>query len=209
MADQKKADERRKYERVPIESTSKSLEIDVEGHGPALIYDMSYSGAALSQPRIKRVQEVDQIISLVLKTSVDQATIPARVVRANNDVLAVEFKNINVNARVIIDRMVTDRIVGLNMELIDNRHYSVKSDFSFWFHGPKETNLYLWALGSELVKAQLDMGTALLVFENDSFLSENKKTAGVSTSLNNQQIVLKALSIVAAMDHDIKALKDF
>ena len=74
------------------------------------------------------------------------------------------FKKISVPARIIIDRVVTDRIIGLNMSLIDPKHYSEKSDYSFWFHGPKDTNLYLWMPGQVLQKAQLEMADAALVY---------------------------------------------
>ncbi len=201
--------DRRKYQRVLVEPSSKVLSVTLVGYGKTLVFDMSYDGAAFAQPKEKKVSDVDQALVLHLQTDVDEATINATSVRVNDEVVAVHFDKISLEARVIIDRVVTDRIVGLNMNLIDPKHYSGKADFSFWFHGPKDTNLYLWMQGSELIKAQMEMASAAMVFEDDMLLFENKSiTQGVKT-LNNQQIARKILAIVEQIESDLPALTEF
>ncbi len=202
--------DRRKYPRVLVEPSSKNLMVEVVGYGNTLVFDMSYTGAAFAQPKEKKVQNVDEAIELHLKTEIDQSRVRGKVIRVNDEVIAVEFDQIDVPSRIIIDRVVTDRIVGLNMSLIDPKHYSPHADFTFWFHGPRETNLYFWVAEDGLFKAQLDTDIASLIFEEDSFFFENKAVKNVDQPLlNNKQITLKALAIVEQMDMSLKPLEQF
>ncbi len=201
--------DRRKYQRVLVEPSSKILQVTVVDHGPTLVFDMSYEGAAFAQPKEKKIAEVDQPLKLHLKTDVDEATIAAKAVRVSEEVVAVTFKEIGVAARVIIDRVVTDRIVGLNMSLIDPKHYSEQADFSFWFHGPKDTNLYLWMEGENLIKSQFDMAGATMIMDEEMVLFENKKMEEGIPVLNNQQIAEKAAAIAKQIESDLPALITF
>lgn len=199
--------DRRKYKRVLVESSSKEFTFEIIGYGPTVVYDMSYSGAAFAQPKAKSISQLDSELIVHMKTQVDEAKVIAQVVRANEDFVAVEFKDMSASARVIIDRLVTDRIVGLNMNLINTQYYSSQSDFNFWYHGPKETNLYLWTHNNnKIMKAQLDMGSCLLIYEQESFVFENKSSESTVPNLNNQQIARKAFAIIEQMGHDNKAI---
>jgi hypothetical protein len=209
MSRQDSVKDRRKYQRVLVEPSSKILSVTLVGYGKTLVFDMSYEGAALAQPREKKVSDVEKDLVLHLQTEIDEATINAKSVRVNQEVVAVQFDEISVPARVIIDRVVTDRIVGLNTMLIDPKHYSGKSDFSFWFHGPKDTNLYLWVDAERLVKAQMEMANAAMVFEDDMLLFENKSVVDTQNTLNNQQIVRKVQAIIEQMDSDLPAFVEF
>ena len=198
--------DRRKYQRVLVEPSSKILSVEVEGYGKTLVFDMSYEGAAFAQPKERKISDVDEKMVLHLKTEIDEARIQSVAVRVNEEVAAVHFLDISVEARIIIDRVVSDRIVGLNMNLIDPKHYSAKADFNFWFHGPKETNLYLWMEGSKLIKAQMEMSNAAMVFEDDMLLFENKALQEGVKTMNNGQIARKVQSIVKQIETDLPAM---
>ena len=199
--------DRRKYQRVVVDM-SEQLLVEIEGHGEALVFDMSYSGAAISQPQAKAVDSSKEKLQLLLKTTVDKAEVPAKIVRVGEDVIALSFEELSVDARIIIDRVVTDRIVGLNMNLIDPKYYSQKVDFNHWFHGPRDTNLYLWESDNQLDRAQLELDSCSLIYSEEGIFFESKGGKGAKT-LNNQQITRKALAIVEQMDHDIESLSAF
>lgn len=209
MSKNESTKDRRQHQRVLVEPSSKALSVEVVDHGKTLVFDMSYTGAAFAQPLEKKVDDVDQLVRLHLKTEIDEAVVQAKTIRVSDEVVAVEFQDISPTARVIIDRVVTDRIVGLNMTLIDPKHYAGKSDFSYWFHGPKETNLYFWIEGEELIKAQMEMDVAAMVFEDDMLLFENKDLGEGVATLNNQQIARKVHAIVEQMDGNLPALQQF
>lgn len=201
---------RRKYQRVLVEPSDKHLITEIVGYGTSVVFDMSYSGAAFGQPKEKQVQDGEQEITVLLKTPIDEATLKAKVIRATGDMVAVQFVEINVEARIIIDRVVTDRMIGVNMFLIDSRHYSPNADFNFWFHGPKETNLYLWTRNDKLIKAQMELDSSLLFYEDDSFIFEQKFTDNDAIpKMNNQQIAVKALGISQQIEIKLEALNEF
>lgn len=201
---------RRKYQRVLVEPSEKHLITEIVGYGQTVVFDMSYSGAAFGQPKEKPIEAGAQEITVRLKTPLDEAELKAKIIRAGSDLVAVQFVEINVEARIIIDRVVTDRMIGLNMFLIDSRHYSENADFNFWFHGPKETNLYLWCSGDRLVKAQMELDSSLLFYEDDSFIFEQKFTDNDAIpKMNNQQIAVKALGISQQIEIKLDALKEF
>ena len=75
MAKSDSVKDRRKYQRVLVEPSSKVLQVTVTDYGPTLVFDMSYEGAAFAQPKERKVESVDQPIRLHLKTDVDEAAI--------------------------------------------------------------------------------------------------------------------------------------
>ena len=201
--------DRRKYQRVLFEASPQSFSVALEGYGESVVFDMSYSGAALGQPEGKKVEAVGESLKLRLVTDSEEAEVDALIIRATEKVIACEFSDISSTARVIIDRLVTDRIIGLNMQLIDPTHYSPQSDFTHWFHGPKETNLFLWEENGKLLRAQFDLNQSVLIYEEESFFFENKDINRGTDPLNNQQVILKAESIIAQMNSDIKVFQEF
>lgn len=208
MSQKDSVKDRRKYQRVLVEPLSEGLISEIIDYGRTLLFDMSYEGAALAQPKEKKLNSIGHAFILHLKTAVDEAHLKAQVIRANEEVIAVKFVEIDVAARIIIDRVVSDRIIGLNMSLISPKHYSANADFNEWYHGPKETNFYLWQQGRDLVRAQIDLASATLVYEMDSFFFENKELdSKVFPKLNNQQIALKVHAILQQMDTGSAALE--
>ena len=199
--------ERRRYQRVSLPEDLESLFVEVAGHGPCQIFDMSYNGAALSQPSDNPVEDIEKEIKLLLKVQGQSVEIGARPVRLTADRMALAFSEIEAPARLLIDQLVHDPMVGLNMVLIEKKHYSVHSDFSHWFHGPKETNLYFWFEKGQLEKAELDLGTALVFYSAEGFLFENKSQG--EGLLNNGQMARKALAILSQMDASIEPIQIF
>ena len=116
---------------------------------------MSYEGAAFSQPSEKPVPEDQKDIVVHVKTDLDDARIHAEVVRVHEDAVAVKFTDIRVDARLIIDRVVTDRIIGLNMLHVNPRHYIENADYDHWFHGPRTPTSILGHLRKGITKAIL------------------------------------------------------
>ncbi len=202
--------DRRKYPRLPMDNQKKGgLSLQVVDHGPAFFFDMSYKGAALSQPGEKKIAKVGLLITLDLKSDRDRGQLKAKVVRFNDKSLAVHFEDVGATTQVIIDRLVTDRIVGMNMKMMDPKNFGSKSDFDYWFHGPKETNLYFWVKNNSLSKIHFDIAHISILYEDDHLIFENKEgfQAGV-LKLNNRQIALKALSVLQEMDMELPHIRE-
>ena len=203
--------ERRKHQRLPLDNQKEGdLSLQIVDHGPAFFFDMSYRGAALSQPEEKKITQVGQSITLDIKSDRDQGQLKAKVVRFDEKSLAVHFKDVGATTQMIIDRLVTDRIVGMNMKMMKPENFGSQADFDYWFHGPKKTNLYFWTEGDSLSRVHLETGHISILFEEDHFIFENREgfQAGV-LKLNNRQIALKALALIQEMNMEISHVREF
>ncbi len=203
--------DRREYQRLSVNSQNETgISLQVVDYGPAFFFDMSYRGAALSQPQRKKITKVGELITLDLKSSVDHGQLKAKVVRVHDTGVGVHFKDVGPTTQVIIDRLVTDRIVGMNMKRMNPEDFGPQSDFDCWFHGPKGTNIYLWTENDFLSKVHFEMSSVSVIYEDDIFIFENKEgfQAGV-VKLNNQQIARKALAILQEMDMEFPPLLEF
>ena len=130
--------------------------------------------------------------------------------RASSNGLALEFVDVPIDARIFIDRLISDRVIGLNMSLVDPKFYSANASFTHWFHGPKDTNLFLWEEeNGEILKAQFDLHNAVLVFENDAFIFDNKLEGPSMPSIHPQQLLHKALSILNQMHTNLSSVGFF
>ena len=201
-------DDRRKYQRVQFDASPQTLAVTIVGYGGSVVFDMSYSGSALAQPEEKKVVTTGGTVSIHLKSGEIESTVESRVVRCTDKIFAVEFLTVPSDARILIDRLISDRMIGINMNLIDPKHYNTQSGFSHWFHGPKETNLFLWSTNDKLSKAQLDLNNVVLIYEDDSFIFENKGESKGFPALNHQQIMQKALSIISQMHSNVVPLNE-
>ena len=203
--------DRRKHPRLSVNNGEESgISLRIVDYGPAFFFDMSYRGAALSQPKEKKVSRVGELITLDIKSGMDQGQLKAKVVRVSDKGLGVHFRDVGPTTQVIIDRLVTDRIVGMNMKRMEPENFGPQSDFDNWFHGPKGTNLYLWIENGFLSKVHFEMASASILYEDNSFIFENKEgfQAGV-IKLNNQQMACKALAVLQEMDMGFPPLREF
>lgn len=210
-----KYDERRKYRRVQVQNEGaliSGIEVELSGGGPVDLVDIGYGGAAFSQPVEGRLSLTGEIVSLYFVAS-DQKkqTLTGRVVRLTQDMFAVEFIESSQSMRTFVDQLISNRMVGLNMNLIDPQFYRGKESFSYWFHGPKSTNLFLWENSGALQKATMDFPDVALHWENGQFQIDNKMNRGhkVQGSALGEGVFRLAAEILSQMRSNVSLLEDF
>src|SRR5690606_34110678 len=112
-------DERRKHHRVQVESLGASLsglEVLLAGVGPVDLFDISYGGAAFSQPSTVKLSMTGETVSLEFSIHGQKAqTLTARVVRLTPEHFAVEFMDGTNQTKAFVDKLISNRMVGLNM----------------------------------------------------------------------------------------------
>lgn len=209
-------DNRRKFKRVQVESLGASLSdltVQVSGIGTVNLYDISYGGAAFSQPPGKTISVSGDTLSLDFMIHGRSALlVSAKVVRLTEQVFAVEFLDNSQKAKSFVDRLISHRMVGLNMNLIDPSFYSGEKGFSYWFHGPKNTNLYLWEKDGALVRATLDLFDTALHWQDGLFQVENKMNHSVQenpqSSFSSQEVFRQSAEILSQMRTNVACLKE-
>ncbi len=80
------------------------------------------------------------------------------IARHSDRVLAFEFVDVPTEGRLTIDRFLDPKMIGLNMRAVDRAFFSPGETFSFWYCGPRDTNLFLWMNGGRLDRAIIQLG---------------------------------------------------
>lgn len=140
--------------------------------GKSQVLDLSYSGMAISsQGYLDAVKLGDYIEAHLLLPGEDQFQVPisVRVVRKTAQVLGFRIDSTNPEGRIKIDQVMKDLIVSSNLRKLSPHllHSSLQCDV--WFHGPFDTNLFLWKSGSRFSKAYIEYDNSVLVYEGESF----------------------------------------
>jgi len=210
-------DERRKYGRVKVASLGASLtglEVMLLGAGPVELYDISYGGAAFSQPTNARLSLTGETIHLDFMLNGQKAqNLSAKVIRLTQDMFAVEFIDASKETKVFVDKLITNRMVGVNMNLIDPQFYRGKESFAYWFHGPKSTNLFLWEHDGQLQRATLDLADVALHWHDGKFEIDNKmnreQQSKIQGAVLGEGVLRQAAEILSQMRSNVASLEEF
>lgn len=139
---------------------------------PIDVIDLSYIGAALRRPRhstpVVGAQVRLQFLFAGQDTRVE--SIEAKIVRVSEQLVAVQFLELSATARLALERFLEAKIIGLHMRPIDAKFFaksvSGAGEFTHWFHGPNNANVFLWYESLTCMKAVVELG--------DDFLSWNQ-----------------------------------
>jgi hypothetical protein len=133
------------------------------------VYDLSYSGAALSLSSLPSVKPGDEV-ELGLTLAGQRAfKVKARVVRLAQNLMAVDFRDFSTEARLAVERFMQDKLIGANVRAIDPRFFNRDGGFTHWFHGPLNTNIFLWYDKGQMYKATVEFGSQLLIWDDNVF----------------------------------------
>ena len=209
-------DEKRKYRRVQVQSlgaTLSGLEVKLSNGTVVELYDIGYGGAAFSHPQGGSMVSAGEVISVDFFLNGTKAqNINGRIVRLTDDMFAVEFIDPSKDTKIFVDKLITSRMVGLNMNLIDPQFYRDKETFSYWFHGPKGTNLFLWENQGKLQKASLDLPDLAVHWENGQFHIDNKMSRAGQEKLQGagfgEAALRLAAEILSQMRSNVESLEE-
>lgn len=210
-------DEKRKYRRVQVQSlgaTLSGLDVKISGGSAVELYDIGYGGAAFSQPPGGATAAAGEVIAVdFFLNGVKTQTISGRIVRLTDDMFAVEFIDPSKDTKIFVDKLITSRMVGLNMNLIDPQFYKDKETFSYWFHGPKGTNLFIWEDNGKLQKATLDLPDLAIHWADGRFQIDNKMSRAGQEKLQGaafgEGALRLAAEILSQMRSNVDSLEEF
>lgn len=147
--------------------------------------DISYIGAALikSSKAVEKFAKGD-FVELMFSFAEGSQNVPfdAEIIREDEKTYAVYFPELSLQARQALEVFLKPKLVGLNTKLVDPKYYIKEQGFNFWFHGPNQTNVFIWEEGGKIQKATVEMNYEVITFENEKFYhSESKKYLEVPT----------------------------
>ncbi|MCB0364519.1 MAG: PilZ domain-containing protein [Bdellovibrionaceae bacterium] len=175
------AKERRQYQRLYFDFQQGRLrqilgaEVIWPDDSCAEVYDMSYSGAALRLPkklRVKRGEFYRLKIALGQNLPIE---VEAEIIWVREHIAGIRWAIMPPEVHSSFAKFLVDKLVGANLTPIHPQFFSESMTFDYWFHGPKDTNLYLWMERSErgektnrVDRAVVELDDQTLVYEYGS-----------------------------------------
>jgi hypothetical protein len=148
------------------------------------LLDLSYTGAAAVQPPARHFEK-GQALSLDFSFA-GQAPVKvnAKVVRSDGKIVGLQFSELEAPARLAFENFLNDNLLGLNLRQVDPKLFSQSQDFTNWYHGPKDTNVFIWTLNGSLTKAIVEIDHLILVW-NQGVLKQGKSRSDLSSAIDD------------------------
>ncbi len=159
--------------------------------------DISYIGAAIVKTSkiLERYKKGDKItFYFSFADGPMDVEFEAEVIREDEKVLAVFFPELSLSARQALDGFLRQKLIGLNTKLLDPKYYIKEQGFNYWFHGPNQTNIFVWGSADNIKKATIEMNYQVVTFEDGNiYLSESRRYLEVPTEdyayrVNNPEV---------------------
>lgn len=140
--------------------------------GKSPVLDLSYSGIAIDGHGFMDLVKLGDYVEANLLLPGDdqlQIQIAVRVVRKTAHVIGFRIDSTSPEGRIKIDQTIKDLIVAENIRNMPPELMSGSFHCDVWFHGPFDTNFFLWKDGFTVSKAYIEYDNTVLVYEADSF----------------------------------------
>jgi len=167
---------RRRFPRVNLQNQMDQAKIIVGAKVDWLdqceseVFDISYKGVAVNRPQGLSLRAGDTTDLKLILGKLEPCTLKAKVVWFNDHVVGLEFLDIDHVTRMIIDEFLEDKIIGAHMVPVSPQYFSEQVDFQYWYHGPNNTNVFLWESGdNQLTRAMVSFDDQAMIFEEGAF----------------------------------------
>ena len=154
------------------------LEVKWPGGYVTGVLDISYIGAAIVKTsKITEKFSKGEIIEFYFSFANGEQDVvfDAEVIREDDKVLAVHFPELTLKARKSLETFLKQKLIGLNTKLVDPKFYIKEQGFDFWFHGPNQTNVFIWGDKDQIIKAAVELNYEVITFEDGKFYSSESK----------------------------------
>lgn len=228
---QSKPEERREHVRVPVASDWGEVQpllgatLHWPNHETSQVFDISYFGVATGKPALFEVKIEDAVqiqMDLGEETSLK---LNARVAWGTDKVVGLRLDPLGIDERQALDEFLEDRLIGINLRRIDRRHFG-SFDFSVWYHGPNDTNVFLWTdlKTDRILKAEIELDGRVLIFDGAELLTGGARPRSITDEIGSGSvdeaelpavasgslpIVKRALAILAQVDERRGPMRDF
>lgn len=181
--------DRRRYPRIFLQSAEafqKLIGGQVRWAGGATtdLLDLSYTGAAAGQPG-SLMLEKGQIVGLsFILAGHAPVDVSGRVIRADGQIVGLQFDALSPEARLAFETFLSDNLLGLSLKKVDPSMFRGSQDFNHWYHGPKDTNVFVWMRGPILTKAIVEIDNQILVLDGGK-LQQGKSRADLTSAIED------------------------
>jgi hypothetical protein len=105
-----------------------------------------------------------------------------RVVRAETRLLSVELLRVSPSQYKMIDQFLSNTFIAKHMQEVHQQNFAPEQTFNKWFHGPLDTNLYLWTDGTTATRLCLELRDRIYVWDAHGWMiGSSRDTLSYST----------------------------
>ncbi len=133
------------------------------------VLDLSYNGAAILKVPHREIEKIGTELPLqfffeghLLKP------VKTEVVRTSDSAVGLRFAAMPPETRVDFDKMMNDKMLGLNTHRVRTDLLNSKDrryNLTHWYHGPKDTNIFIWMIEDQMVKFMIEVDYQMIDFE--------------------------------------------
>ncbi len=151
------------------------------------VYNLSLAGMLVSAKgyvgKLKTGEQFESRLDLDEKGTSIQVKV--RVEKISATTLSLSFESLSADRRLIIEQGLRDRILIQNLKKMDDvSGLPLQMQTAQWFHGPFDTNFFLWQLnpGYSMEKAIVEYDNLICVFEEGKSLQIYKSGAATEAA---------------------------
>lgn len=176
------ADPRRKFPRIflvgiPDLKELIGAKVQWENAQRTEVLDMSYTGMAVVRPSGIEFEKGKRVQIQMLFSGLQNQNMQIELIRESEKLFGVQFCDLTKENIKIIDMFLSDKILGRNLRPVNSQFFHPNHGFDFWFHGPNNTNLYIWTKGPEIKKAVFESGGLAFLFDGQFTLQKSNNFA--------------------------------
>ncbi|HEX4926030.1 MAG TPA: PilZ domain-containing protein [Bdellovibrionales bacterium] len=186
---QDQAKDRRRYPRIFLQSAEAFQRLvggQVRWPGGSVtdVLDLSYTGAAVVQPGGKPIEKGQAVTLSFMFAGQEPVEVGARIMRADGSMVGLQFDALSSGARLAFETFLSDNLLGLSLRKVDPGMFRSSQDFNHWYHGPKDTNVFIWIRSGALAKAIIEIDNQILVLDGGK-LQQGKSRADLISAIED------------------------
>lgn len=105
-----------------------------------------------------------------------------RVVRSETRLLSVELLRVSPSQYKLIDQYLSNKFISEHMQEVPGSHFAPEQTFNKWFHGPLDTNVYVWITDSTLTRLCVELRDKVYIWDHQGWMiGDSRDTLSYAT----------------------------
>ena len=147
------------------------------------VIDLSHNGAALAVPKSKNIAPGEELDLQFVIDGFPKFRVASSIARAGEHIVGIKFLAMDTAARMQFEKFLQSKLIGLSVRLVNPHFYGPSDNFTYWFHGPHDFNVFIWEQAGHVERAMVEMGEDVLLYDGGSFRAGQK---GLDQASNQQ-----------------------
>lgn len=205
----KNQENRRRHERVSVPlgwgdaDSVLGAQLSWPNHEVSQIFDLSYQGVAVAKPSLFEGKANEEIMVTFKLGDNEEFSATLMVMWISENAVGGELLNLTLAMREKIDDFLEDRLLGLHLRPVNKKYFAQKSDFSHWYHGPKDTNVFIWQERSgQISKAEIELDGRVLIYSDGELLSGGGQEYSLTDAIGSGSRVEQDLDLSVNLGRD-------